>query len=337
MTPDLDSDEFVNYHNVAVFCANNELDVPVTPADIETIVRVNNDYVKAGELPVIHIGHNIKAEEKPILGYFSNFTSGLRNGVATVFARLSVFKDKVAELKHYPRRSAEVRLDPEWGERRWKMPGIALLGSHEPRLNLGLVYCSVDGAPKVATFSTDEQMVSDEFKEQVLSVLAMTDVFAWAHSQMSKPDAGGEEKPDEQSDDSAKNNDSDRASEGEAAMDDADKEKFSVMETELAQLRAKLRRTERKEKLVALEQTGAMFSVQEELDDTDELSDELFDKHLKRIERTAQKAPVNMHFSVAGVTAGGTATKPGPDVGKIQAYARQHNVTFEAACAALGA
>lgn len=337
MTPDLESDEFVSFPNVAIFCANSEYDVPVTGDDIKKIVRINNDLVAAGELPVIHVGHNTKTEEKPILGYFSHFTSGLRDGIETVFARLSVFKDQASELKRYPKRSAEVRIHPEWGDRRWKIPSLALIGSHEPRLNLGLVHFAQDDSPPLSFFSMEggigECAVSDELKEQILSVLAQTDVFAWAHSQMKEAAAGEEEKPG----DSAKTNDSDRASEGEEAMDDADKEKFAVMETELAQLRAKLRRTERKEKLVALEQTGAMFSVQEELDDTDELSDELFDKHLKRIERTAQKAPVNMHFSVAGITAGGTPTKAGPDPQKIKAYAQAHNVPFEVAAATLGA
>lgn len=335
MTPDLNSDEFVSFPDVAIFCANSETDIPVTDADIDTIVRVNNEYVSAGELPVIHVGHNTPKDEKPILGYFSNFTKGLRNGVATIFAKLSVFKSKADELKHYPKRSAEVRLDPEWGERRWKMPSLALLGSHEPRLNLGLVHFAHEGSPRTSFFSIaggiGDSVVSDELKEQILSVLAMTDVFAWAHAQMKEADAGGEEKPG-----SEETNDSARASEGDEAMDDADKEKFAVMETELAALRAKLRRTERKEKLAALEQTGAMFSIDEELDDTDELSDALFDKHIKRIERTAQKAPIAMHFAVAPVSAGGTPQRVGPDPAKVQAYARQHNVSFEAAVAALG-
>jgi len=336
MTPDLDSDEFVSFSNVAIFCANSETEIPVTDSDIDTIVRVNNDYVKAGELPVIHVGHNTPKDEKPILGYFSNFTKGVRNGVATIFAKLSVFKSKADELKHYPKRSAEVRLDPEWGDRRWKMPSLALLGSHEPRLNLGLVHFAHEGSPRTSFFSMDggigESVVSDELKEQILAVLAMTDVFAWAHSQMKEADAGGEEKPG----DADKSTDSARASEGDEAMDDADKEKFAVMETELAALRAKLRLKERKERLSALEQTGAMFSIDQELQDSDDLNDEQFERRMKFIERTAQKAPIAMQFSVAGISAGGVPQKVGPDPTKVQAYARQHNVSFEAAVAALG-
>lgn len=337
MTPDLDSDEFVSFPDVAIFCANNETDVPVTDADIETIVRVNNDYVKAGELPVIHVGHNVKNEEKPILGYFSNFKRGLRNGITTVFARLSVFKDQVSELKRYPKRSAEVRLDPEWGERRWKIPSLALIGSHEPRLNLGLVHFANEGMPRVSFFSINgavgEPVVSDELKEQILSVLAMTDVFAWAHEQMKAADAGDETKPGEGSEELK--DDSQRESEGDGTMAEND-EKYALMEAEIADLKKKLRRTERREKLAALEQTGAMFAIDEELDDTEELSDEMFDKHLKRIERTAQKAPVNMNFSVAQPTAGGTPNTKSVDPTKYQTYARQHNCTFEAAVAALG-
>ncbi len=336
MTPDLDSDEFVQFSNVAVFCANNEPEGEVTPEDIQTIARVNNEHAAAGEFPVIHIGHNAGREEKPILGYFSQFTTGMHRGVSTVFARFSVFKDRVGELKSYPKRSAEVRVDPAWGERRWRIPSCALLGSHEPRFPLGLMHCSVDGEPKTARYSEQAVMVSDELKEQILSVLAMTDVFAFVHEQMktseTKPD--GEEKPGEPKDQT----DSQRASEGDEAVTDEEKEaKYSVMETQLAELQKKLRRTEREKVLRAVEADGAMFSVDDELADTDDLDDARFLKHVERIKRFAVKAPIGQFFNVASPAAGGEPNRKAIDPAKVKAYATQHNCTFEVAAAALGA
>ncbi len=357
MTPDLESDEFVSRDDVPLL---HEYTDPggrhVTPFDIDKMVEVNNALVAAGELPVIHIGHNVKGQEKPIKGYFSKFKSGIRDGLKTLFVRLSVFKDQASILREYPRRSAEFYTEksPD-GVRGWHVPGVALVGSNEPRLKLGLVHCAAPESDLLNRFTMEDAAppISDELKEQILAVFAMTDVFAYCHEQMKKSateaeaaDAAGatgdgtqplgEEKPDgEPKTDDEPKPDGDSASEGDDEMNEKDKAEFTALQGRVAELTKAYTQSERHKSLMVLEGEGFMFTMDAELKDSEDMNDAQFLRHLERLKRTSTLAPIGKHFNTAPITSGGSSGAKSIDPNRVKAYAAQHKVTFQQAYDAL--
>ncbi len=115
-------------------------------------------------------------------------------------------------------------------------------------------------------------------------------------------------------------------------VDEKDKESYSLLE-ELSALKLKYLKSEREKTLMSLESEGCMFSVSDELTDTLDLNDEQFDKHLNRIRKFSQKAPIAQKFSVATLPSGGVPTSSVDmnEIEKIKAHALKNQITFQQA------
>lgn len=370
----VNADDFVTLENVPIFheCVSAD-GKPVDAEKIELIARINNERTAAGEPAVIHIGHNDGSDtEKPILGFLENYTTGIRKGLRTLFATYRVFKEKAAELRYYPRRSVEIYQSEAPEHKRWVIPSIALVGSNEPALKLGVMYTNTDQRhlAKFTLQNAEPQMLTEEMEQAVLEVLAKTDVFAWAHEQMKAGSAMQEEQgaePSEQeiaatgqengeglekkeevesSGESAaegenpkEEKDAANESTGESEMEDAkkEKEKYTALEQENAELKKKYRNLDREKKLIALEAEGHVFTVAEELADTDDMTDAQFDRHLVRIQKYTKRAPLGKAFNVAGVYSGGEPNQASvaDRLQRVKQYALQHKCTFQQAWSAV--
>lgn len=363
--------EYVLRENVPIFHEVTQHDtkgeLPYTSAVIDVIAAINNDRVNIGEPPVIAISH-VSKTERPVVGFFGNFTTELRNGLKTIFATLAVYKDKAHLLAEFPRRSIEII---EEGEKKYVFNALALLGATEPALDLGVLTCSAD-RPKIGTFSMDNEQaaaagaagaaeftVDPEREKEILHVLAKTDIFAWAHAQMKMagdPDAQGEQEEmdayeaDKSADEKGeqgeegqgaqKQDDSARESEGEEREQEKKAEKktddFSAVSSENESLKKQVRTMKRREQLFALEREGHVFSVDDELRDGEDLADEQFEKFIVgRIKKFTKQAPIHQKFSVSDVSSGGTMSGSVSEarIKRAQSYAAEHKCTFEQAYA----
>jgi len=196
---ELNIDDFVVIDEVPIFAEHADVAPNGDPYVIDgntlnEIASVNNERVSRGEIPTLIVGHNEDDfySEKPAVGFLDNFCTGIRHGVATLFARFLVYKDKAEVIREYPKRSIEFALDT------LVIPACAMVGSREPRLDLGILYNSkssnqilkftADNKVSVERLNTytkeDKQMVPEELKSQILAVLAETDVFAYIHQLM---------------------------------------------------------------------------------------------------------------------------------------------------------
>jgi len=348
---ELDYADFETIENIPIFAEVEHEDAAGNPVvwdaeRLEKIASVNNDRISLGEYPVIIIGHSDGEKEDPAIGFIDNFTTGIRNGLVTVFAQLLVYKDKLNLLKSYPKRSLEVY------QNSFIVPALALLGSNEPALDLGLLYKQQDRTQLlqfssnkifIETLNTfdndkDEKMVSDELKNQILEVLAETDVFAYCRDLMEKnsqePEIKDEVKDEDMKDEEKDEpkDDSPEEVKDESEMDDEKKEKNAIS-AELASLKLKYQRSEREKALMCLEQDGHVFDLNEELEDVADMTEVQFDKHCNRIRKFSKKAPVNLRkFTVASVNNGGSSVPTKDmDVDAAKKYAIENGVTFQAA------
>lgn len=315
---------------------------------LRQMANVNNERVVMGEPPVIHVGHNDddKFSTKPVIGFMSDFITGVRNGLTTLYARFLVYPDQVDEIRKYPRRSIELNFGQKI------ISSIALLGSREPALDLGLLYQKDVQTMKFSkdTLSCeqdnilgDEKMdMSDEFKAKVLELLCETDMYKYFQAMSEKKDESAdlEVKEDEKKVDEDKKDDEVKASdetmdeevkkdevveevkadEEKKEVKDEDKEakkedeeeddnakKFSAITAELEHYKLMFQRQEREKKLMVLESEGYCLDVASELADFDGLDEASFNRHLNTIRKFAKAAPVNKKFSVATISNGGSA------------------------------
>lgn len=327
---------------------------------LQKIVAINNERYLT-EPAVVIIGHQDDSnDEKPAIGFMDRLTLGVRNGVNTLFGRFKIYKDKLEELKTYPKRSVEIVLAT------LVIDAVALLGGNTPALELGVLYkksktkvlhkASKQGAPMA---------VSEELQQQILEVLAQTDMYAWVKAQMDAQqeevqdeEASNDEEKQEFSEEEQKEDEpqtaedaSDEKPEDEPEEDkpeqskdepkeddqpkDEDKEgkqKYSKLEKEHSDLKALYKKAQREKKLMVLAGEGHCFDIDEELNDTLELNDTAFDKHLSRLQRVSKKAPIKQNFKVARISTGGTVAQPSAaDLAQVSARAHKDKISFQEA------
>lgn len=340
---------------------------------LRQMANVNNERVVMGEPPVIHIGHNDedKFSTKPVIGFMSDFITGVRNGLTTLYARFLVYPDQVDEIRKYPRRSIELNFGQKI------ISSIALLGSREPALDLGLLYQKDVQTMKFSkdTLSCEQDNIlgdetmdmSDEFKAKVLELLCETDMYKYFQALSEKKDESADlevkedEKKEENSeeikasdetmDEEVKKDESveevkadehkdevvesevDEKKEDEEEDDDA--KKFSAITAELEHYKLMFQRQEREKKLMVLESEGYCLDVAAELEDFDGLDEASFNRHLNTIRKFAKAAPVNKKFSVQTLSNGGSANVAKDvtmsRIERVKAHALKNKMTYEEA------
>lgn len=200
-------------------------------------------------------------------------------------------------------------------------------------------------------------MVSEEMKAQILEVLAETAAYKYFCAQMEKdvevivPDVGTptEEEKVEEAKEEAPVEEAEKEEvedvqkeevkeEVEEKLDEekVKKEAYSAqLQKEHDELKKKYQRLEREKKMLTLVNEGYMFDTNEELNDSDDMTETQFDKHLTRIKKFSKIAPLAQKFSVASVNSGGSINAKGQmDMAKIEQikmYALDNKMTYQEA------
>lgn len=286
--------------------------------DMGAIAKKNNARIARGDAPVVIVGHQPdNDDEKPAVGILKNFKAGMRNGVPTLFADVSIRKDRESLFTDFPRRSIEIFQDGI-------VSGLALLGGNAPACDLGTLYS--DARPRLKYRKTQKKYTyeinsdMDETQtatpsplspeeQMIMNVLQKTDVYAWAKAQMQaqaiappEAPAPAEEAPPQEQPMEEPGNEPDG---DEAPAEDAGDEQPEELDSEepkdeedykqkFKTLARKYRRSEREKHLMSLLHEGYSFDLNDELDDT--LTDKQFDKQISRIKRNYKKAPINVQF-----------------------------------------
>ena len=115
----------------------------IGPDRLKEIAANNNNRVNGtGDATPIIIGHTKdgldERKQPPVVGYATNFVVHrlLNTQKDAIHADFHILKDKIEEVKNYPRRSVEL-----W-PKRWEIDPIALLGATTPERDLGLLQLS---------------------------------------------------------------------------------------------------------------------------------------------------------------------------------------------------
>lgn len=171
VAPNLDPSDFVVVPHV---CAIDEFRMTnpdgsfvadVTPVFLNRLCAHMQEREDAtGDLAPIVIGHTMdglpEVEQPPVVGFARNWSIGElgSTGRKAAFFDAWIRKDRVEQVRNYPRRSCEV-----WASR-YEVDPISLLGATTPARDLGLMKLSRDGS-QIVNSPGDMNMPEDKDKK----------------------------------------------------------------------------------------------------------------------------------------------------------------------------
>lgn len=140
----------------------------IGPERLQEIANNNNKRIReTGDAAPITIGHTKdganESSQPPVVGYATDFKVAplLNANRMAIYANFHILKDKLDEVRNYPRRSVEL-----W-PKRWEIDPIALLGATTPERDLGLLQLSKKGKPiRYRRVLNEEPEMADEFEDE---------------------------------------------------------------------------------------------------------------------------------------------------------------------------
>lgn len=317
-------EDFVIVQDVPIFDEHGEW----TPDKLTQIIDNCNARIKdTGDACPIIIGHTrdeaVETSQPDIVGWATQFRLGKIGKVkprAAILATFKIKRDKWELAKKYPRRSVEL-----WKEGMFIDP-IALLGATTPARDLSLLAAQQQGTilryemKKQTCLSKYRMDNMQDFLKQVFEYLENSDVFKWARTQMQAQTKEAEREEEAEQDVTSLSDPStgqEPASgppstpetyEKVCSQRDQARRRLARMEAEhvaiterLEAMERKSRVAERRADLLALEQEGICFEMDEEIALIEGLPADKYGKHLDHMRKRYQRAPIGVNLRPATV------------------------------------
>lgn len=333
---------------------------------LRDVARNNNQRVQetGDETPIV-VGHTKdgagEKEQPEIVGWARKFSVKplYDTGRQAIWVLARFAKDKVDQVRKFPRRSVELWL------RKKLIDPISLLGATTPERNLGVLRFQAGDQTYSAESPSEENMNKDEIVQSVLSALEETDVWKFMESLMKEasgdgaqadegvlppgPGVPGEQSPTMDASEGEKEDEEKPQKYSPAASNTSvpqmvkknqsgDVVKLqaayaklegtnSVLADQVIKLQAQVRGIRREKDLVQLESEGILFDRDEELSMIESMDDTQYAKHLDLIRKRYQKAPLGPGFQTVSRTASRQTSRE--EALRIAAYASEHGLKYE--------
>lgn len=327
-----EKDGWVFADNVPVFDENERDGIVYDEEVLTKTVSNNNARIKdTGDLSPVVIGHkpdDAPETESEVIGWASNFKIGDWGKVSPrkcIFADLKFTKENWEKAKNFPRRSVEI-WTPDTDE--VFIDPIALLAATTPQRDLGLLFSkNLNEKCKYHYQFKGDTVDKEEMMKLVNECMENSDVHKWAKAKMEEE--GKDKAPDEDApkpdDDKVENESDEDEKETDADEDDkeklknqrdAERRKFARLATEHAELNSRLADLERKERksarkadLLGLEAEGVNFDFAEELETVADQDAKTYARHLDTMRKRYARSPIGVKLPVRDVPAHGLEHK----------------------------
>lgn len=318
-----DAGEFTEFKEVPIFDEHNDEDLHTdfTPELLQQIVDQCNKRMETGDLTPIYDRHTDEGDAIH-LGYASDFRVKDFGKKKAIFADFKLKTEKLDYIKEkgLSRRSVELWkdlvLDPLvlGAEDRPAIDAVAMLGEQRPSRDLGLLKFNKKYHSEVSKYTSgEEQMNPEDTIKRCIEALMSTPEFAYLHELMANPKENfeSEEEVSEKEvpnapEEAVKDGAEEEKLENVKLRYNAEKIKYSKLEAEHKALFSKVAELERKERLATrkgdftqLLAEGYDFDIVEELNDSADMNDAVFAKHLNKVKKSYRKAPINVNVKVA--------------------------------------
>lgn len=296
---------------------------------LRKIVRLNNRKIReTGDLIPITIGHTDTEDfgeennSPPVVGYADRLRLGKlgKSNRVAIFARFKIFKDAYPKIKgQYEYKSVELWDDLD-------IHPISLL-RQRPAKQLGMLSFSKNrkcvAKYSRLIFERGDMPDKEELQELILETLEDSPMGQFVKKMMAD---------DEHKNDEPELNNEDEEKDPELMQEDEDelRKKLEDKEKELEQFKRKFATQERKQKLQRFA-AQYKFDVNEELDFCKSMSDKQFSKHINRIPKLYQKAPVGVRLNIGDFPSDNSIKHNREKAAEVTKYAAATGCTYEQA------
>jgi hypothetical protein len=314
--------DFIVEPNVALFDAHDgheeDLDIVFDEGLLQKIVdNTMRKIADTGDMPPVYCGHLDDAKPEYEQGELLGFVDDLRLGEignleprACIYGTIKWRKDKVDMALEYPRRSIELSLDV------MEIDNLAALKSR-PQRNLGVLYKKVKGkVARYARYLKEQDMTEYHIPDpkleapksetpwvkEIMTHLMELPQMKWCEEQMKKMSA--EDKPEEvkvEVDESHEDEEEHEGPEKLKAQRNQSRRQYAKLlashkslEERLAKMEKAATLATRRADLIELEASGVQFDIGEELDYVADLDNVKYGKHLARMAKNYNKAPIGV-------------------------------------------
>lgn len=316
--------DFVVEPNVALFDAHDgreeDLDIVFDEALLQQIIdNTMRKIHDTGDMPPVYCGHlddnKPEYEQGELLGFVDDLRLGEIGNLeprACIYGTIKWRKDKVDMALEYPRRSIELSLDV------MEIDNLAALKSR-PQRNLGVLYKKVKGkVARYARYLKEQDMTEYHIPDpkleapksetpwvtEVMKHLMELPEMKWCSEQMKK--MSEEDKPEEVKVEVDESHEADDEEEHEGpeklkAQRNQSRRQYDKLlashkslEERLAKVEQEATLATRRADLIELEAEGIQFDIGEELDYVADLDQAKYSKHLAKMRKNYNKAPIGV-------------------------------------------
>lgn len=350
-------DDFIVDPHVPLFDEHSgeeeDLDVEFTEQLLQKIIdNSNHKIADTGDMAPIFEGHlrpdAPENEQGDLLGFATNFhmgTLGL-DGRACIYADLKWLKDKYEKAKTYPRRSIELHMGDDM-----IIDNVGVL-KRRPARNLGVLYSKNSSSNNTYFYNLnpeENEMNPEDIVKKCLEACMALPQIKYVDDLMKTPEPkaepeGNPEKEkllneDEEADDEAvdmeKEEEEDEKEKPEKLVAQRDQARRQVSKLQashkelndrVVQMEKKTRRAERQTVLLGLEGEGIDFDLGQELEDTVDLTEVQFQKHVTKMRKNYSRAPIGVRIAPVEQTSAANEA-----LTTAQVYAKLGTKTYKSA------
>lgn len=333
---------FVVKHGVPVLDAHELLlpdgnKIVIDEEFLRDVAKRCKNRERSGDFCPLVIGHTRDdGEEKPVVGFATNWRVNKFHDRPALFVDFLVFKHKKEVLNEYPRRSVELWLD------RKEIDPIALLGGSSPARDLGLTVFSRNSS-KVYKYQIEKEtqtkgdsssMNEEKLAANVVRLLNESDLFMRIGSLLealleaiNSPQEQGQNTTSQE--DKSEETKSEESTAPEEEEEEEEEEEVEEEDAEKEALKKKVVTLQREKALNTLRMEGVDLDVNEELSIVENFDDATFSRYLHHIKKRYSRKPAVSPAVSASII--GSSKLSQEDVNSIVEYATQNNVSYEQA------